>query len=53
LEGRATVDGLKTRVKPSTKTSTTKNNQEVFDETTNRPGRRLVGQLETLIVSSF
>jgi hypothetical protein len=43
LEGRATVDGPKTIVKPSTKTETTKNDQEVFDQTTNRPGRRLVG----------
>jgi hypothetical protein len=52
LEERATVDGQKTRVKPSTKIATTKNDQEVFDQTTNRPGRRLVGRLETLIASS-
>jgi hypothetical protein len=52
LEERATVDGPKTRVKPSTKFPTTKNDQEVFDQTTNRPGRRLVGRLETLIASS-
>ena len=54
LEG-ATVDGPKTRVKPSTKIATTKNDQEAFDRTTNRPGRRLVGRLgrlETLIASS-
>jgi hypothetical protein len=52
LEGRATVDGPKTRVKPGTKIATTRNDQEAFDRTTNRPGRRLVGRLETLIVSS-
>jgi hypothetical protein len=49
LEGRTTVDGPKTRVKPSTKIATTKNDQEAFDRTANRPSRRLVGRLEILI----
>jgi hypothetical protein len=31
LEGRATVDGPKTRVKPSIKIATTKNDLEAFD----------------------
>jgi hypothetical protein len=32
-----------TRVKPSTKIATTRDDQQVFDQTTNRPGRQLVG----------
>jgi hypothetical protein len=34
------------------RTETTKNDQTALDQTTNRPGRRLVGRLETLIASS-